>query len=171
MLLMPKGKHHNHARGEAHPRYKHGAVRYVNGKRVVEPEYRSWSMMRNRCLNLRAMDWAYYGGRGVTIIRRWDSYEAFLEDMGQRPSPAHTLERKNTNGKYSKRNCIWATREQQSRNRDYVKLSVVKARQIRRAVGRQIDIAAQFGVSQGLVSQIKRGVAWREAAVEQCSCS
>lgn len=96
-----------------------GEVKYVNGRRVASPEYRSWQMMKNRCLNTNARDYAYYGGRGITLCKRWYVFENFLADMGRRPSPAHTLDRVNSKKGYSKRNCRWATRKEQSRNRAY----------------------------------------------------
>ncbi len=98
----------------------HGEVKLVDGRRVASPEYRSWQMMKNRCLNPNAHDYAYYGGRGISIIKKWrDSFEAFLEDMGRRPTPLHTLDRINVNKNYTPSNCRWATRAEQSRNRPY----------------------------------------------------
>jgi hypothetical protein len=95
----------------------------VNGKRVASPEYRSWQMMKNRCLNPKARDYVYYGARGITVCKRWaDSFDAFLQDMGRKPTPLHTLDRKNPDGGYNPRNCRWATREEQSRNRPYAKV-------------------------------------------------
>ena len=98
----------------------HGEVRSVAGRRVATPEYRSWQMMKNRCHNPKARDYKYYGARGITVCKRWrDSYEAFLVDMGRKPSPLHTLDRKNSDKGYTPSNCRWATREEQSRNRAY----------------------------------------------------
>src|ERR1019366_7610557 len=115
---MPKGIHKI-------PNYpgpvKHGEVRSVNGKRSPSPEYRAWQAMRNRCLNDRSKDWLYYGGRGIKICERWESFDCFLMDMGRRPASHLTLDRINGNQDYCKNNCRWATREQQSRNRTYVK--------------------------------------------------
>ncbi len=65
------------------------------------------------------MDYAYYGGRGITVCKAWLKFENFLADMGRRPTPAHTLERKNANKNYTPSNCVWATREAQARNRPY----------------------------------------------------
>jgi hypothetical protein len=97
----------------------HGEVQHINGKRVASPEYRSWQMMKNRCLNPKGYDYAYYGGRGIKVCKKWLHFEAFLEDMGRRPSALHTLERKNGDGHYTPRNCVWATRQAQARNRAY----------------------------------------------------
>lgn len=102
-------------------RQTHNEVKKINGKRVATPEYRSWQMMRNRCLNKNATDYSYYGGRGISIDPRWDQYENFLLDMGRRPSLSHSLERLDYNGNYVKSNCCWATRKEQARNRAYAK--------------------------------------------------
>lgn len=99
----------------------HGEIQRIDGKRVASPEYRSWQMMRNRCNNPRARDYAYYGGRGIRICKRWDAFENFLADLGRKPTVLHTLERKKTNGNYTPGNCCWATRETQARNRPYAK--------------------------------------------------
>ena len=147
---------------------RHGEVRQIRGKRVPTSEYRAWQGMRGRCLNQNNKDWSYYGGRGITIGARWDTFENFLVDMGRKPTKVHTLERKDGNLPYGKDNCIWATRQQQARNRAYVKLSADKAAEIRAAYKpgvRQVDLAKQYGVCQRTISLIVRGEGWREQAV------
>ena len=82
------------------------------------PEYRSWQDMIQRCHNPRSQKWCDYGGRGIRVCERWrQSYRAFLEDMGHRPSPNHSLDRyPDNNGNYEPGNVRWATRKQQSQN-------------------------------------------------------
>lgn len=79
--------------------------------------YRAWNMTKQRCLNPRQRDYGRYGGRGVTICERWLDFDAFVEDMGPRPSGA-TLERTDNSRGYEPGNCVWAPRKQQTRNRD-----------------------------------------------------
>ena len=81
-------------------------------------EYRTWIMMKNRCLNPRARNFDYYGGRGVTISQEWiGSFEKFLADVGPRPTPSHSLDRIDNIKGYGPGNCVWATKKQQANNR------------------------------------------------------
>lgn len=71
--------------------------------------------MKQRCLNSNHRHYADYGGRGITVCKRWMTFENFLADMGKRP-PYKSLDRANTNGNYCKNNCKWSTDRQQRRN-------------------------------------------------------
>lgn len=80
------------------------------------PEYAVWQAMKQRCNNKNNESYANYGGRGISYDKRWDDFEAFLFDMGRRPSPNLTLERVDNDGNYCKSNCVWDTRKAQARN-------------------------------------------------------
>ena len=65
------------------------------------PEYYIWHSMKQRCLNKNHHNYPIYGNRGITVCDRWsNSFEAFINDMGKRPSDKHSIDRKNNNGKY-----------------------------------------------------------------------
>ncbi len=85
---------------------------------VHMPTYRAWAAMKRRCYNPRAVNFKYYGGKGVAVCRRWrDSFGAFLSDMGNKPE-GHTLDRfPNKNGNYEPGNCRWANQKSQCNNK------------------------------------------------------
>lgn len=80
-------------------------------------EFTTWQGMRSRCYNLNSTKYKNYGGRGIIICDRWrNSFENFLEDMGEKPTPKHSIDRIRVNGNYEKSNCRWATIIEQMRN-------------------------------------------------------
>ena len=81
------------------------------------PEYYTWCRIKYRCYNEKSKDYPDYGGRGIKMCERWlESFENFYEDMGERPSLKHSIERLDVNGDYSPENCIWTTYDRQARN-------------------------------------------------------
>lgn len=75
-----------------------------------------WFGMKQRCNNPKHEAYARYGGRGIKICERWESFQNFMEDMGPRPGPEYSIERLNNDLGYEPSNCKWATRTEQSRN-------------------------------------------------------
>jgi len=84
------------------------------------PTHRTWKAMRNRCNNPNTPRYKDYGGRGITVCERWDKFENFLIDMGERPE-GMSIDRVDNNKGYSKSNCKWATgKEQRANMRDSI---------------------------------------------------
>ena len=88
-------------------------------------EYTSWKHMKSRCNNPRYPRFADWGGRGIKVCDRWiHSFSNFIADMGPKPTPSHTIDRKNNDGNYTPDNCRWATKkEQQANTRPYVRFA------------------------------------------------
>jgi hypothetical protein len=79
--------------------------------------YNSWHQIIQRCTNPNNEAYHNYGGRGIIVCKRWLKFENFLKDMIKRWKPGLQIERRNNNKGYYKKNCKWATRKQQARNR------------------------------------------------------
>lgn len=82
--------------------------------------WNAWHGLRDRCLNPESKAYKYYGGKGVIICDRWlgeDGFQHFYDDMGEKPTPKHSIDRINSNGNYEPGNCRWATWEEQQNNK------------------------------------------------------
>jgi len=82
------------------------------------PEYAIWNGMKQRCYNPNVQSYPRYGGAGVTICDEWrEDFTAFYRDMGPRPSPQHSIERRDNSKGYEPSNCHWATLDEQANNK------------------------------------------------------
>lgn len=108
------------ARTHTNPNKSHGESGGNRKKKRKQEtaEYRIWKAMKNRCCNPKYKQFKDYGGRGIKVCERWlHSFENFLVDMGRRPSPKHSIERRRNHDDYSPDNCHWGTSHEQRRNR------------------------------------------------------
>jgi hypothetical protein len=80
------------------------------------PEFIAWRHMLERCTDQTHRHYHLYGGRGIKVCKRWLVFANFLADLGPKPTPQHTLERKKNWRGYSPSNCVWATMHEQRRN-------------------------------------------------------
>lgn len=158
----------------------------VYGKNT--PTYNTWTCMRSRCNYPKDVNWKYYGGKGIVICERWDSFSNFLSDMGLRPE-GKTLDRIDVNGNYEPGNCRWATPCEQVLNRRLrkpivpdikkrkkgnwskgeghwgAKLSIEKVASIRSEYipGKitQLSLAIKYGVTENTINRVIRKENWK----------
>lgn len=128
------------------------------------PLYNTWVNMRKRCTNPKDKRYHRYGGRGITVCKRWsgrNGFPNFVADMGERPTTKHSLDRIDNDGNYERDNCRWATMREQALNsfHPHCRLTFEDVASIRRLLADgelQKDIAARFGVTPSYISQFKR---------------
>ena len=97
-------------------RFSESGVKKIHGM-SKDPTYNTWSSMKSRCGNRNIPGYDNYGGRGITVCRRWEeSFDNFLHDMGERPE-GKSLDRIDNSKGYDKENCRWAGIKTQARNK------------------------------------------------------
>lgn len=96
--------------------WKHGATSDKASKEM-RGMYHVWSKMRDRCKATRAKQFKSYGSKGILVCPQWNDFQAFVRDMGMRPSSRHQLDRIENSKGYSPDNCRWVLPKEQQRNR------------------------------------------------------
>lgn len=117
--------------------------------------------MKRRCYDPNFGGFEHYGAKGITVDSRWnDSFQSFLDDLGERPSPIHSLDRfPNKTGNYEPGNVRWATPTEQNNNK--ITNRVLSFRGEQKTVSQW---ANGLGISdKALRDRIKRGWSLEEA--------
>lgn len=104
---------------------KHGHA--IIGK--VSPTYHSWYGMWRRCIDPNHISYKNYGARGISVCRRWKSFNNFLEDMGEKPI-GMVIDRKNNDGDYTPKNCRWTTYQRNAWNKSNTRLALYRGRKM-----------------------------------------
>src|SRR5215467_13072776 len=115
--------------------------------------YSLWIRIRHRCISPHYKDFPRYGGRGITICKKWlQSFARFAADIGPHPGKGWTLDRKNNDGPYAPGNVRWATWKTQAHNRRNTKLSPKLVAYIRKkyrpVYGAGRALARELGLSE-----------------------
>lgn len=112
---------------------------------VNTPEYKTWTHIKGRCNNPKDARYSDYGGRGITVCKRWNnSFAAFYSDMGKRIGSL-TLERIDNNKGYSPENCKWATYQEQSENKRTYKNNKLGVKGIRTTPSGKYSVRISIG--------------------------
>lgn len=134
---------------------KNHAKKISTHGKSAHPVYVTWNSMKLRCYNPRSSSWERYGGRGITICKRWQSFQNFWDDMSPTYRDGLEIDRKNSNRNYTPSNCRWVTRSQNMRNR---KNSLTKTRGFPQNFQ---DIALRHGIKRKcLYNRIYSGMTW-----------
>lgn len=116
--------------------------------------YQIWFNVLRRCNDPRRSEFYLYGGRGIRVCKRWEKFENFLADMGERPE-GMSLDRKDNDGDYKPSNCRWATAEEQARNKSTNRLLTYE--------GRTMPLAAwadDVGIRASVIAARIDGCGW-----------
>lgn len=127
------------------------------GECLTHSLYQTWKGMRARCSNKNHASYHNYGGRGIYVCSRWDNFWNFVDDMGEKPTKEHSVERINNDGPYSKENCCWATRKEQRTNNRERTLSdneISKVIELRNKKITRQEIAERLSIGKTTVARI-----------------
>ena len=139
--VVSGGLHSGQSRSCGHVRETAGGLSHKYAS-----EYATWHNMHVRCSDPSHPRYDDWGGRGINVQSRWNSFTAFLEDMGPRPFPAAQLDRINNDYDYCRENCRWVTAEENVRNSSRIR--ILEHNGFRMSVA---DWARKLGVKSSLL--------------------
>ena len=120
--------------------------------------------MHRRCNDPGVPGYKHYGGRGIRVCDSWQDFRVFVANMGEKPSPEHSIDRIDVNGHYEPSNCRWATPAEQAQNKRNNVLTQDMAKAIREdcAAGESMrKIATARKISYACVKSVVRLGAWK----------
>lgn len=124
-----------------------GLERRTAGKRThgmtKHPLYDAWINMKQRCQNSNHKHYNRYGGRGIKVCERWETFDLFAGDLLPLWKKGLTLERIEVNGDYSPENCEWVTPTMQSRNKERTIKVDIRGRTMTLP-----EVSARYGINQ-----------------------
>ena len=128
------------------------------------PLHKVWGSIKDRCLNINAKAFKNYGGRGITICKKWEyNFKIFYDWSIQNGyKKGLTIERIDNDKGYFPENCTFATRAEQSHNTRATKLTWEKVNEIRSLKGKiyQCEIANIYGVNGSCIQRIFNNNTW-----------
>ena len=132
---------------------------YIDGKPITRHElYSVWSSMKQRCYDANCPNYENYGGRGIKVCERWEeSFYNFYDDMGERPSNKHQLDRIDNDGDYTPENCRWVVQKLQANNKRNNRLLTVDG--ITKTLANWSD---ELGINRTTIQQRLDACGWSE---------
>lgn len=147
-------------------------------------DYRSENSARrnaiDRCHNPKCAQFKNYGARGITVCESWkgkDGFYNFIRHIGPKPGVNYSLDRIDNSKSYEPGNVKWSTIKEQNNNqrrgksrkvhKTFNKISATTALEIFNTSGTHKEIAERFGVSTGIVANIKRRICWRSVTAPE----
>ena len=130
------------------------------------PEYRVWNAVLQRCGNPNNVEYPRYGGSGIRVCEAWqNSFEAFYQEMGPRPSSRHQIDRIDGSRGYEPGNCRWATPRENTNNRSNTRTILFDGENVPLS-----ELAQRFGVPYAVFYTriVKHGWSLERSLSEPC---
>ena len=131
--------------------------------------YSAWRNMLARCYNVKHAGYPTYGGRGISVDPCWRpevmgagaAFSNFVSFLGLRPSPNHSLDRKDADKNYVPGNVRWATSLEQGVNKRTTKYVLHPKTGVRLPAA---DLAREMGLTyQQLRHRMLTSGTWNKA--------